>query len=825
MFAMKSLVAAAAASLLLLPLDARAEGEYELPDAPEKADQEPVYHNSITFGGIYQSSGSAYYGQWNGRINPGFYGLGDFSLGSRDAWDSGGTNYWSAEGHNLGLDDRSVEFKAGQQGSWGIRLWYDRIPFFVATGFRTAWQQRNGTLASGIAPGSLGNGCLNTTPGSGCSNNFANPNSLGSTTVGTERYILGAEGKVIMGDWQVTTSIRHDLKQGTQEGSLVYSNGGPPTPQSTSVPASLSGGPTTAGGKPANTGTFTSALAFFAQPVEYTTDRIDVTAQYNAERLQVLLGYVFMNFDNGEQFLTLQDPFGFTTGFFNTTNTLGLPPGYKSPYPNGAQILSTYSLPPSNNAQQVKAQIGYNLGPTTRVNSNFQFGLMLQNSPFPPSTNTPGASTYPVGPSNSLNGAIDNIFYNLSLTSAPINHLNLRLAYTLDDRSNLTSRNEWNSTNFLDSGGAVEHMNLPFSYERNAIVAEAGYQVMPGTKVTFDYNLDLTHRTYVNTVNTLENAMTAKVRSQLTDNLFGTLSYQFAVRDAQNYNPFGGPNQENVTATSATAQYRLPRFRAFLPRLAHAQRGEGNAGLHALRWAAERGQHQPDGESHVGLLSERPVWHAQQQQRHRRAGHQLAGPQRSDLPYLLQFPVYILQPELDVLDRGHDPALRADRPARSRRRPCGGMHRRVEQQDHRHRADLRRECRLVAATRSELRAGLQPVVRQYRLHAGRWRCAGLRPDHHRRPAGRAGIGRELEHQLVEQHAAAESRMEIPPEHLAAGRRLLGPDVFERSEPSGDPDRIHQCAAPRQPQPQLLHRGDLRGGPLPLVGRPGGPAGE
>jgi MtrB/PioB family decaheme-associated outer membrane protein len=544
---MRSLVAAA--TLILLPAEAFADGDYELTDAPAKVSETPVYRNEVTIGGIYQSAGSPYFGRWDGRVNPGLYGNGGFSLHGGDDWDSGGTYYYSFEGNNLGLDSRSLDLKFGQWGSWGVRLYYDQIPYNAVTGFKSAWQQGSGNLVSGIAPGSLGNDCLNSNP-STCKAPLSNPSSLGSYDIGTERYIMGGEGKLIIGDWQVSTSIRHELKQGTQQGSLVYSTGGPPTPQSAGVAASLSGGPTILGGKPANNGTFTSALAFFAQPVEYTTDRIDVTAQYSGERLQALLGYVFMNFDNGDQLLALQNPFAFTSTF----NTLNSP----------ASIVSAYSLPPSNSAHQWKAQVGYNLGPKTRVNANFQFGLQMQNQQYPLTTLSAGSPAL-AEPRTSLDGLIETFNGNLAITSTPIDRLDLRLAYTLDDRNNLTPRNVYENYR-LDSSTIEYHENEPFSYERNSIAAEAGYRVLPTTKVTLTYNFDLTHRTYVNTVNTSENTVTAKVRSQLMDNLFATLSYQFADRDAHNYNPLGGPDQETCATAACvpdTVQFDYLGFQRF----------------------------------------------------------------------------------------------------------------------------------------------------------------------------------------------------------------------------------------------------------------------
>ena len=120
---MRSLKAALAASVCLLPLQAAAQST-----GGAAATAAPPGDNWITVGGQYQNTGSYYFGRFTGETHPGFYGLGDFHLDYHDAWDSGRTRYFRADGRDLGLPDRSVTVQRRAAGHLGGHLLVRRHP-------------------------------------------------------------------------------------------------------------------------------------------------------------------------------------------------------------------------------------------------------------------------------------------------------------------------------------------------------------------------------------------------------------------------------------------------------------------------------------------------------------------------------------------------------------------------------------------------------------------------------------------------------------------------------------------------------------------------
>ena len=145
-------------------------------------------------------------------------------------------------------------------------------------------------------------------------------------------------------------------------------------------------------------------------------------------------------------------------------------------------------------------------------------------------------------PRSSFDGLIQTIFGNVALTAEPLPNLDIRLAYTIDDRSNQSPRNSYsfsavdNATVTTPSGG---YYNLPFSYNHQSATAEAGYRIRPQTKVSVGYRFDDTYRTYANSSVVIENTEWAQLRSQVIPNVFASVKYSHSNRTAQNYNPDG----------------------------------------------------------------------------------------------------------------------------------------------------------------------------------------------------------------------------------------------------------------------------------------------
>jgi MtrB/PioB family decaheme-associated outer membrane protein len=526
---MLSLKAAFAASVCLLPLQAFAQSDTAGAPAPTTAAPPPTaaapppttaapgpLNNWVTLGAQYDSGRSYYLGRYSGAVNPGFYGLGDFHLGQRDAWDSGGTNYWEMEGYNLGLPDRSFNAKVGQQGTWGLSFYYQGIPYYATNSFKSVFQG-NGSLVPGVAPGSLGVTYSRLLPANGIVNSLWIPRATNSPSallfnynLSTQRDIFGGTGKFQWGDWTISGAWRHEHKTGWQANSLAI--GGVPNV-------------TTAGtGNTAPT-TFTSALAYFAQPIDYDTDRYDATAAYGDERTQVQLGYTYSAFTDNTGVFNAQNPFAFVP-----TSTFG---------GSVAGLRSIYVLPPSNSAHQVRMLFGYNFTPTTRFTANFEYGLAMQNAGFQTGIgNTNPGVLQPNLPRASFDGLMRTLNGSAALTAAPLPNLDLRLAYTINDNNNQSPRNLFNvnPTGASAASSYFLYSNLPYSYEHQSVVAEAGYRLGPQTKIILNDTVDSTYRTFANTSLVTSNRISAKIRGPVTDWAFGSLSAAHEDRVAHNYN-------------------------------------------------------------------------------------------------------------------------------------------------------------------------------------------------------------------------------------------------------------------------------------------------
>ena len=535
------IVRVAVVCLLPLPALAQSDSGFDIGEKPEAAALAPPPTNWVTIGSQYQSDGSYYLGRFSGAVAPGFYGLGDFHLGQRDAWDSGGTNYWDVQGANLGFWDRSFSARAGQQGTWGLTFSYDGIPYEATNNFHSVWTN-NGTTVPGVPPGSISLLYPATpfVPGVGAVNSLWLPvpsptlaARLFNYNIGTRRDVFTGTGKYQWGDWTITGAIRHEHKTGYQAnsaeigGTVALTTAG--TGGSRNIPPAASVG-------------VTSGLGYFAMPIDYDTDRYEVLAAYGDEKLQVQLGYTFSNFkDNMTQF-NLQNPFN-----LNPTTTFGT---------SAANLYIPYSLPPSNSAHQVKALVGYNISPTMRFNANFAYGVELQNDSFPIGSGDPVNIQHE--PSSSFDGLVQTLFGNAALTYQPIPKLDLRLSYSIDNRDNQSPRNGYqvdtrsntsnNANNDCNLLGTGLCFNAPYSYKHQTITAEASYRILPQTKFLLNDTFEIVNRTFADTSLVTSNKITAKLRSQLFDDVFSSVSYSHQNRTAHNYD--NGISQELISGTA-----------------------------------------------------------------------------------------------------------------------------------------------------------------------------------------------------------------------------------------------------------------------------------
>jgi MtrB/PioB family decaheme-associated outer membrane protein len=210
-----------------------------------------------------------------------------------------------------------------------------------------------------------------------------------------------------------------------------------------------------------------------------------------------------------------------------------------------SNISGNYAQAPSNSAHQVKLMVGYNFTPTTRLNANFAYGLQMQNQAFQLGIGDTNVAS-PALPRASFDGLVRTTYGNIALTSQPLPKLDLRVSYTIDNRDNQSPRNLYLVYPVSAASTSFSYYNLPFSYEHQIATAEASYRIMPQTKITLNDTFDSTYRTYANTSLVTSNTITAKIRSEMLDGVFGSLSYGHQDRVAHNYQTNGWWPQANV---------------------------------------------------------------------------------------------------------------------------------------------------------------------------------------------------------------------------------------------------------------------------------------
>ncbi|MDE1985732.1 MAG: MtrB/PioB family decaheme-associated outer membrane protein [Alphaproteobacteria bacterium] len=523
----QTLRAAALASACLLPLTVTAQAQdsnaFDVSDAPATPQATVVQNPSSSIGEVTIGVGgvsdpSAAFGRYNGMPNSGIGVLGSWNLGTRDAWDSGGTHYFTFTGDNVNIGfgkfapEASIDIKTGEQGKWSVSASYDAMTYAATDNFTTILD-KEGNLAPGYSAALAANGAyLNNSPTSTSfygsyrtrsgitSSSGTHVGDYGPATeltyqIGTRRDKGTVSGSYDLGFWKLSASASREHKEGSLEQSM------------------------TTGGS--NTGMVT-----FPMPIDYDTDNYVVSAAYSTPDLQASISYEYSNFIDhnkggyafeGWNFTAIQDPV--------THN-------YTSYQQSGV-----YALPPSNQAHTVTGEIGYNLSPTTRLYGTMVYGVQLQNDPFPAATqmgyavSNPALAVQLASNPGSLDGMVQTFFSNVAVSSRPLPKLDVRASYKIDVRDPQTKA-MWIYGDPTDTTSFKYREAVPESWTKQEVELTAGYHVLESTRVTVGYTYRNEHRGNAITHDTQENAESVKVNSTLPNGITGSLGYVHSDRTA-----------------------------------------------------------------------------------------------------------------------------------------------------------------------------------------------------------------------------------------------------------------------------------------------------
>jgi hypothetical protein len=544
--------AAALSSVCLLPLAAVAQTAPATPAAAPDAQAE------ISIG-MQSVSGrnTGLYGRYNGFTTNGADLLFGFDYHRRDAWDSGNTSYFDLTGSNVdfqtaghtapGFSDPAfnsvtndnlgpeaeVSMSVGEQGKWGITAGYNAITY-TGNIIDSLWTVTNGvgTLNDGMLPyGGASNSPMKKGSVTSWTSTALSPNMQPYQT-GTRRDIVTVGGQYQMDEWTFKADVQHEHKEGSLEESLYETYGG----------------------------------MAFTMPVDYDTDRFDLSASYIDPDYQAVFEYTYSRFTDNNIGVSL--PFPVSQASLSATS---------GPYAQSA----LYSTPPSNSAHYVTAMVSDKLTDTTRINFNGRVGVELQNSTFPANSADPNLSPTLGSPAYNWFGNLNSLNQGTSATSPDISawvyqgnisvdselakNVDGRATYSFDGRDVHTDQYQvWNGGHAPDAAQTTAVYVVPQNWFKQTAKLEVGYMVDPasGTKLTVSYAFNNTNRTDAQVEHSITNTVDVELSSMVGTDIMTRLTYEHASRNGTLIYGTAWGNLENGTPeifdTPSGAYYQAP---------------------------------------------------------------------------------------------------------------------------------------------------------------------------------------------------------------------------------------------------------------------------
>lgn len=499
------------------------EEEVKPPPDPERVAELTEVRSEAEFGIGYVSDDAFRFGRYNGLEQQGLFGVFDFAINRRGAYDGESAEYWSLTGSNLGLTSRQARFEYGHQGQYGFFVGYDQVPTFRSDSAMTIFEgsgDSNLTLPAGWVAGANTAGMTQLLP------------SLRDSDIEhmRRRLDLGFDA-MLPHRWDVMTSYRRETKDGIKTvGAVIGNSGG--NPRSVILP----------------------------EPIDYVTDQIEAVISHADQRKQLQIGYYVSLFENENRSLTWQNPYAAIAGWDAAAG-----------FPGGQGSLH---LAPDNRFHQVSVRGGYNVSGQTRVTADVALGRMTQDEPFLPYTVNPllaASITQPL-PRGSLDGRIDTTAVNFRIASRLNWKFHWNAGYRYDERDNRTPRNEYvyiggdSQTQNTGVTSDRRRFNEPYSYEEQALRFDAGYQLLSRLDVTLGAERREFERSFSEREKAVENSYNPGLKSDPSDLLSGGLRFSRADRHGSTYvgeEPFLSGYSSGFTSTVPGGWENAPGLRKY----------------------------------------------------------------------------------------------------------------------------------------------------------------------------------------------------------------------------------------------------------------------
>lgn len=380
------------------------------------------------------STDRAIFGQYNGLRNNDTNLLLDFNVVKLQKE----TGLWTKiDGHNLGLDDRELNFSQEKQGGWKYSFGYSELvrhdPRTINTGLQNA-----GTTTPTVM--SL------VTPGTGTDLNLDIKRK--ALSVGAQKWLTPS--------LMFEASAKNEDKTGARlSGSGIACL---PLGFSSSITCS----------------SLTAAMLMLPEPINSTTKQFEAKLNYSGDKYMVSGGYYgsFFSNANGSMNPTVN---GNLVNQDGTTLNTSVSPGNTL----ASYLQQSVALPPDNQAQQLYVSGNYAFTPTTRSTFKYAYTHATQNDDF----GSMGLTGAPAGVSN-LGGVMDTNVAQLGVTARPMVKLSVL--------GNLHYENKADKTPLALYSGAYTN-DLNSSKKLNGKL-EASYQLPDNLRATLGVDYASVHR-------------------------------------------------------------------------------------------------------------------------------------------------------------------------------------------------------------------------------------------------------------------------------------------------------------------------------------------
>lgn len=422
-------------------------------------------------------------------------------------------------GRNLGLNTRSVEAEAGNQGRFRVTYSYDELQRNYSDDYRTFYQGSGSTTltlpASFAATPAAARLSAATTASNGALSNWANLQSPYATAAcAATGGVPGAAGQ---GPGYLIPAAMHDFDVGTQRkkhnlgASILFAPGWELTASAQREDKDGTKLTGVAFGGPAR-----GVLA--PEVINSVTDQFRVGVGYVGAQFFMNASYYASFYRNAIDLWTVESPFqgALLAPSFNNTARL--------------------SRAPDNEMHRLSLSGCYNFSKATRLTLSGNYARMTQNESF--ITGLPSTWTIPA---SSANAKVINTSVNSTLVNRSVKDLTLMAVYKYENRDSRTPVYDLKVAGGDAASAPSLFVNEPLNRRAQKQSLDADYAVARRQTVRFGYDNEQIRRTAdepetpFRAETTREHTLRADYRNNVATSVSGRIGYSHAARTHSEY--------------------------------------------------------------------------------------------------------------------------------------------------------------------------------------------------------------------------------------------------------------------------------------------------